>query len=460
VGRRPESPRSCVPARSIIPETARRLFRSTSGVDGHRLARFHPSDLFRHDQFRLALDDGHLGVAVVAHGHAELRSKIDYFRTGSDHRQPDTRRVGLQSGLQLGRFLGRKLAVEVPAHQPLEIQRAWFLRSISSPCAAGYSLHPRLEGGDNFPESEFVEADLLFQSLLSTFAESAGGISPSRDLSMAGSTILPGNLVAANDEKPKVRPLASRAGVAFPTLLQRAQALAPQQGRPPESIELGFANQEGVFLSLSGWSRDQADALGAALAGQHPDYRTAVSTTPFQDYILLQLFVEGPDQQRYEINSVRASTPIRDVIQGVANKFCKGTASAMQSGRTVAVDLQSQDGKTRRVNANSSLHEEKVQDGDTLEMHPEAHYVPGLDFGRLCQMLVNIAGYRNYAIDEAYDKEALLWARSAAGQKAITEQGGTPMIRLMIEEALDLREPPRPLRIRQFVPAQSEEENR
>lgn len=352
-------------------------------------------------------------------------------------------------------------------------------------------------------------------------------------------------------------------------LLNQVRGLAALQNRPPDTVQPAFANREGVFFRMDGWQFEQAVALGNALREQHQEYLISVSRSDFPDYMLHQLFVEGPDEQRYEINSIRASTPIRDVVQGVAGTFYKGAAKAMQSGRMVAVDLQPKDGKTRRVNGNSTLHEEKVQDGDTLEMHPESRagtvhpeqreaalvgayrevmafaeshpgfevlsnsehapteyqfefcipsfapppasgapprlitehqvylalladfpmqapqafwkteifhpnihratgkvclgvlddcYVPGLDFGRLCQMLVDIAGYRNYAINEAYDKDALLWARSAVGQKAITEQGGEPMVRMMLEEALDLREPPRPLRIKPLLPSSAEQE--
>jgi len=57
-------------------------------------------------------------------------------------------------------------------------------------------------------------------------------------------------------------------------------------------------------------------------------------------------------------------------------------------------------------------------------------YRPDLDFGYLCQLLVDIATYRNYDVVEAStfpDPPAALWARTPAGQKAITAIGGTPM---------------------------------
>ena len=37
-------------------------------------------------------------------------------------------------------------------------------------------------------------------------------------------------------------------------------------------------------------------------------------------------------------------------------------------------------------------------------------YSPGLDFGLVCQMLVDMAGYRNYELTEGYDPDAGRWA--------------------------------------------------
>lgn len=53
-------------------------------------------------------------------------------------------------------------------------------------------------------------------------------------------------------------------------------------------------------------------------------------------------------------------------------------------------------------------------------------YRPGLHFGTLCQMLVDMASYRNYELREGYDMEATAWAASAEGQAAIASIGGRP----------------------------------
>jgi len=58
-------------------------------------------------------------------------------------------------------------------------------------------------------------------------------------------------------------------------------------------------------------------------------------------------------------------------------------------------------------------------------------YTPGLDFGVVCQMLVDMAGYRNYELTEGYNPEAARWAASEEGQKAIAEIGGCSIAELL-----------------------------
>jgi hypothetical protein len=55
---------------------------------------------------------------------------------------------------------------------------------------------------------------------------------------------------------------------------------------------------------------------------------------------------------------------------------------------------------------------------------------PDLDFGYLCQLLVDIATYRAYDLAEAAtfpDPLAALWARTESGQQLIQSIGGSPM---------------------------------
>jgi ubiquitin-protein ligase len=55
---------------------------------------------------------------------------------------------------------------------------------------------------------------------------------------------------------------------------------------------------------------------------------------------------------------------------------------------------------------------------------------PDLNFGNLCQLLVEIGTYRNYDVVDAStfpDPAAALWARTDAGQRMIQSLGGPPM---------------------------------
>ena len=87
------------------------------------------------------------------------------------------------------------------------------------------------------------------------------------------------------------------------------------------------------------------------------------------------------------------------------------------------------------------------------------HYVPGMDFGELCQMLVDLAAYRNYAVVEddparpgelrgaALDTAAARWAVSADGQRAIEARGGISLTGRMVLAGA----PERQLRIRRVA---------
>jgi hypothetical protein len=79
----------------------------------------------------------------------------------------------------------------------------------------------------------------------------------------------------------------------------------------------------------------------------------------------------------------------------------------------------------------------------------EDHYRPGINFGMICQMLVDIAGYQDYgARDGFYNDEAMKWATSERGQELIVSRGGqslsSMLLRVMIQEVRD----PLPLRIK------------
>lgn len=77
----------------------------------------------------------------------------------------------------------------------------------------------------------------------------------------------------------------------------------------------------------------------------------------------------------------------------------------------------------------------------------EDGYRPGLNFGELCQFLIDLASYRNYETREGYDLEAQEWAVSREGQMAIESRGGVCVLRMFMD---GLREP-HPLKIKRVV---------
>ncbi|MCP4363867.1 MAG: hypothetical protein GY800_00990 [Planctomycetes bacterium] len=75
-------------------------------------------------------------------------------------------------------------------------------------------------------------------------------------------------------------------------------------------------------------------------------------------------------------------------------------------------------------------------------------YRPSMNFKELCQMLLDLAGYRNYAVTEGHNKEAAAWALSAEGQAAIEQIGGISVIGRMVMEG----RPEQKLKIRKLQP--------
>jgi hypothetical protein len=66
----------------------------------------------------------------------------------------------------------------------------------------------------------------------------------------------------------------------------------------------------------------------------------------------------------------------------------------------------------------------------------ETGWRPAMDFAELCQMLVEIAGYQNYSLENGYNTDALKWARSEEGQAAIVARGGESKLQVLARESL------------------------
>lgn len=338
-------------------------------------------------------------------------------------------------------------------------------------------------------------------------------------------------------------------------LIDQAQQIAENMGISGQSVRLEFHSTEGVLLLLDNWTTEQAVQLSKRLhipvpPGETP-VQASVSSSRFEDYLLSRLYVEGPDQSRFEINNARASTKNHDIAQGVlGTQYENNPLGAGGKGRRATIDHLKPDGTTVRCDPDKTLHESNIRDGDTLHVAPERtagsinpvireealarvraqivefaqghgdfhveanarrspteyvfrfhtpsfgpphtlneppteidfhevflilppdfpmkapmvfwqspifhpnvspingevclgdlgeHYRPGLDFGELCRMLIDIAAYRNYAVSEGYNKEAQEWAISEDGQEAIENRGGKSVTRKILNEFTSAR---------------------
>ena len=164
-------------------------------------------------------------------------------------------------------------------------------------------------------------------------------------------------------------------------LLETIRRLAEEQGLSPGSINMRFANTEGILISLMNWQTEQALEVAEELSNNaqrehHQTVQTSVADNDFEDYLIRRLLVEGPDQAKFEINNIRASTLVRDIAQGVIDtQYDSGVfeAGPGNQGREVVVDrVDPSDGSTQRLNPDRTLHEEGIQEDDSLSVSPES----------------------------------------------------------------------------------------
>lgn len=327
-------------------------------------------------------------------------------------------------------------------------------------------------------------------------------------------------------------------------------------------LSLGREGSLRFHFSIDGVSPEAIDHIARRIAQMCQEQGVQAEVTPepynFRDYYSDPLTAEGPDGQRFELEQMRASTPVSDVARGVMNSYQDDVWPATRTGQKqqAVVDRVTPEG-TVRLDPRNTLHDAGVRPGDTLrvslertagavdplmreealarvrvqvldhatanpgfaveanslvapteylfrfrvpgfappaasgqsprriEQHevlvelppdfpikaPEAwwqtdifhpniradngrvclgalqkHYKPGLDFGDLCKMLVDIAAYRTYTVDpyDYVNSDACQWALSSDGQMAIERAGGFSLLRRLVLEG----QPAQPLRIR------------
>ncbi|OUL34970.1 hypothetical protein BV372_12750 [Nostoc sp. T09] len=334
-------------------------------------------------------------------------------------------------------------------------------------------------------------------------------------------------------------------------VLASAGVIAPGQSILPENITLRFSGNGVVLLGLNNCSSQAVASFAGGLqtilqSGQN-QVQVSVLTEDPQPYLISRIFVEGPDQARFEVCDVSSDTTVGEIAKGVMSEAYdpRMFQDSRGRGRRVVVDRVSEDSSTERLAHDQTLHEANIQEEDTLSVAPEAtagaihpqlrqealararnqimayaqahpgfqvsannhlvptdyllkfnapgfapplqsggepqaidehevylmlpgtfpmqapqafwqtpifhpniepqtglvclgdlgdRYRPGLDFAKLCQLLIDIASYQNYALDEGYNKEAQEWAISDQGQIAIEQRGGQCILRKLIDE--------------------------
>jgi hypothetical protein len=335
--------------------------------------------------------------------------------------------------------------------------------------------------------------------------------------------------------------------------------VAPAQNILPENLTLRFSGNRVVLLGVNNCSSDAvasfAEGLQTILQSNQNSVRVNLLTEDPQPYLISRIFVEGPDQARFEINDVPSDTTVGEVAKGVMSQ--EYDPRMFQRGRRVVIDRRNEDGSTERLNHDQTLHDANIQEDDTLSVAPEAtagaihpqlrqealararnqimayaqthpgfqvsannhsvptdyllrfyapgfappvelggepqlidehevylalpgafpmqapevfwqtpifhpnvdprsgsvclgdlgdRYRPGLDFGKLCQLLIDIASYQNYAVEEGYNPAAQQWAISEQGQITIEQRGGQSVLRKRIQEV----QTPPPLNIKRL----------
>ncbi|MFE9448064.1 effector-associated domain EAD1-containing protein [Streptomyces sp. NPDC006739] len=83
------------------------------------------------------------------------------------------------------------------------------------------------------------------------------------------------------------------------------------------------------------------------------------------DYLLHQLFVEGPDGRQFRLVDAPAQQHNSDVAAEVIDQYGRGFADAT---RTTVIDHVQGDGQGRRLDPDATLHDSGVRDGDRMRV--------------------------------------------------------------------------------------------
>lgn len=83
------------------------------------------------------------------------------------------------------------------------------------------------------------------------------------------------------------------------------------------------------------------------------------------DYLLRQLFVEGPDGRRFRVSDIPVQSTVSALAAEVVDRYPEGMPGA---DRPTVVDHVAQDGTGRRMNPDRTLHEEGIRENDQVRV--------------------------------------------------------------------------------------------
>jgi hypothetical protein len=178
----------------------------------------------------------------------------------------------------------------------------------------------------------------------------------------AGSRSPPGmNLVLRGEHLP------------LQSTLEHVRTLARQLGITA-TVDLRFAIDDVVSLRLDRTNGEEVSRLVDTLrnSGSHSVSVTTDNGPP--DYLYQRLFVEGPDQRRWEVRDVPASMTVAEVARGVVSQqYDNGDmwpTDRQGQPRPATVDVV-RNGTAERPNQDSSLAENGFVEDETIHVQPE-----------------------------------------------------------------------------------------
>ena len=129
----------------------------------------------------------------------------------------------------------------------------------------------------------------------------------------------------------------------------------------------GFSPQEmWSTISAVSFRLNQADQnLVRERLVTRPDLGWTLVPPGQPDYLLRQLFVEGPDGRRFRLSDVPVQSTIGSVATEVVDQYPEGLPGA---DRPTVVDHVGPDGAGRRTNPDNTLHEEGIRENDQLRV--------------------------------------------------------------------------------------------